>query len=130
MVRLPLTVTFSFTSGGLAVVNAYIIIIVIVGILTLWFFANGVYKSISLSGLDVLYLLNLFLLSTVSLAIVCFNSTNYQIITIISISLSLAVCLVSSEIKNTHTHKYSSTCYSELLNGNAHMENNTILQEA
>ena len=74
MVRLTLTVTFSFTSGGLAVVNAYIIIIVIVGILTFWFFANGVYKSICLSGLDVLYLLNLFLLSTVSLASVCFNS--------------------------------------------------------
>ena len=30
---------------------------VIVGILTLWFFACGVYKSICLSGLDVLYLL-------------------------------------------------------------------------
>ena len=53
------------------------------------------YKSICLSGLDVLYLLNLFLLSTVSLAIVCFNSTNYQITTIVSISLSLAVCLVT-----------------------------------
>ena len=31
MVRLTLTVTFSFTSGGLAVVNAYIITTVIVG---------------------------------------------------------------------------------------------------
>ena len=95
MVRLTLTVTFSFTSGGLAVVNAYIIIIFIVGILTSWFFTNGVYKSVYLSGLEAYYLLNIFILSTVSLATVSLNSTNYQVATIVSISLSLAVCLVT-----------------------------------
>ena len=49
MVRLTLTVTFSFTSGGLAVVNAYIIITVILGFFTFWSFTNGVYKSASTS---------------------------------------------------------------------------------
>ena len=95
MLRLTLTVTFSFTSGRLAVVNAYIITTVVVGILTTWFFANGVYKSIYLSGLEVVYLLNIFLLSTVCLATVSLNSTNNQIATIVSISLSLGVCLVT-----------------------------------
>ena len=95
MLRLTLTVTFSFTSGRLAVVNAYIITTVVVGILTTWFFTNGVYKSIYLSGLEVVYLLNIFLLSTVCLATVSLNSTNNQIATIVSISLSLGVCLVT-----------------------------------
>ena len=53
MVRLIFTVAFSFTSGGLAVVNTANIIIVIVGIFTFWFFTNGVYKSVYLSGLEV-----------------------------------------------------------------------------
>ena len=34
MVRLTVTVTFSFTSGELAVINACIIITIVVGILT------------------------------------------------------------------------------------------------
>ena len=42
MVRLTLTVIFSFTSGGLAVVNAFIITTVVVGILTFWSFTKGV----------------------------------------------------------------------------------------
>ena len=54
MVRLTLTVTFSFTTGGLAVVNACIIITVVVGILTIWSFTNGVY-NVYLSGLEVFY---------------------------------------------------------------------------
>ena len=95
MVRLTLTVTFSFTSGGLAVVNAYIITTVVVGTLTIWFFTNGVYKSVYLSGLEVFYLLNIFLLCTVSLATVSLNPTNNQITTIVSIGLSLVVCLVT-----------------------------------
>ena len=49
MVRLIVTVAFSFTSGGLAVINAYIIITVVVGILTFWSFTNSVYKNIYLS---------------------------------------------------------------------------------
>ena len=49
MVRLTVTVTFSFTSGRLAVINACIIITVVVGILSIWFFTNGIYKNIYLS---------------------------------------------------------------------------------
>ena len=68
MVRLTVTVTFSFTSGRLAVINAYIITTVVVGILNFWLFTKGVYKKIYLSTLEAFYLLNIFLLSTVSLA--------------------------------------------------------------
>ena len=40
MVRLAVTVTFSFTSGGLAVINASIITTIVVGILTFWSFTK------------------------------------------------------------------------------------------
>ena len=97
MVRLTVTVTFSFTSGGLAVINSYIIITIVVGILTIWFFTNGVYKKIYLSTYEVFYLLNIFLLSTVSLATVSLGSRDYQnlIATIVSVCLSIVVCLVT-----------------------------------
>ena len=61
MVRLTVTVTFSFTSGGLAVINAYIITTVVVGILTFWSFTKGVYKKIYLSSLEAFYLLNIII---------------------------------------------------------------------
>ena len=95
MVRLTLTVTFSFTLGGLAVVNAHIIISCVVGILTFWFFTKGVYTKAYLSALEVFYLLNIFLLSTVSLSTVSLGSRNYQIATIVSVCLSFVVCLFS-----------------------------------
>ena len=95
MVRLAVTVTFSFTSGGLAVINAYIIITIVVGILTFWSFTKGVYESIYVSLLEVFYVLNIFLLSTVSLATASLGSSNYQIATIVSVCLSLVVCLVT-----------------------------------
>ena len=95
MVRLIITVAFSFTSGGFAVVNACITTTVVVGILTVWFFANGVYKEIYLSALEAFYLLNIFLLSTVSLATASLGSRNYQIATIVSVCLSFVVCLVT-----------------------------------
>ena len=95
MVRLILTVTFSFTSGKLAVTNASIIITVVVGIFTFWSFANGVYKEMYLSILEAFHLLNLFLLSTVSLTIASLNSSDYQKATIASVSLCFVVCLVT-----------------------------------
>ena len=95
MVRLTVTVTFSFTSGRLAVINACIIITVVVGILSIWFFTNGIYKNIYLSTLEALYLLNIFLLSTVSLATASLGSRDYQIATIVSVCLSFVVCLVT-----------------------------------
>ena len=95
MVRLILTVTFSFTSGKLAVTNASIIITVVVGIFIFWSFANGVYKEMYLSILEAFHLLNLFLLSTVSLTIASLNSSDYQKATIASVSLCFVVCLVT-----------------------------------
>ena len=95
IVRLTVTVSFSFTSVGLTVINAYIIITIVVGILTFWLFTNGVYKKIYLSTLEAFYLLNIFLLSTVSLATASLGSMDYQIATIISVCLSFVVCLVT-----------------------------------
>ena len=95
MVRLILTVTFSFTSGGLAVVNAYIIISCVVGILTFWSFTKGVYTKTYLNLLEVFYVLNIFLLSTVSLATASLGSSDYQIATIVSVCLSFVVSLVT-----------------------------------
>ena len=96
MVRLILTVTFSFTVGRLVIINAFIITTVVVGILTLWTFTvKGVYKKIYMSLLEVFYLINIFVLSTVSLAIASLGSRDYQIATIISVSLSLMACFAT-----------------------------------
>ena len=95
MIRLTVTVTFSFTSGGLAVINASIIATIVVGILMLWFFLRDVYKKKYLSRLEVFYLLNLFLLSTITLTMASLNTSDYQISTIASVSLCLVACLVT-----------------------------------
>ena len=95
MVRLTLTVTFSFTTGGLAIVNAHIIISCVVGILTFWSFTKGVYTKAYLSVLEVFYLLNIFLLSTVSLVTASLGSRDYQLATIVSVGLSFVVFLVT-----------------------------------
>ena len=92
MVRLTVAVIFSFTSGA---INAYIIITVLVSILTSWLFTKGMYKEIYLNALEAFYLLNIFFLSTVSLATASLKSRNYQIATIISVCLSFVVCLVT-----------------------------------
>ena len=93
MVRLILTVTFSFTVGRLVVINGFIIITVVMGILT--FTAIGVYKKFYMSLLEAFYLINIFVLSTVSLAIASLGSRDYQIATIISVSLSLMACFAT-----------------------------------
>ena len=96
MVRLMITVTFSFTSGRLIVINAFIIITIVVAILTFWSFTKGVYRSVYLSTLEVVYLLNICILSTVSLTVAFLISTLYnQIVTIVSVSFSFGVCLVT-----------------------------------
>ena len=95
MVRLVATVTFSFTSGGLAVINASIITTVVVGILTFWSFTKGVYKKLYLNALGAFYLLNTFLLSNVSLATASLKPRDVQIGTIVSVCLSLAACIVT-----------------------------------
>ena len=97
MVRLTVTVTFSFTSGGLAFINAYIITTIVVGIFIVWSFTKGVYKEIYLSALEAFYLFNIFLLSTVSLATASLGSNikDYQIATIVSVCLSFVACLIT-----------------------------------
>ena len=52
-------------------------------------------KKIQLSALEVFYLLNIFLLSTVSLATASLGSGDYQIATIVSVCLSFVVCFVT-----------------------------------
>ena len=79
----------------LAVINTAGIITVIVGILTVWSFTNSVYKSIYVSALEAVYLLNMFLLSTFSLTATSLDSTNYQYATASSICVSIVVFLVT-----------------------------------
>ena len=98
MVRLTLTVTFSFTSGRVAVVNAYVITTVIVGILIFWSFTRGVYRNIFLTAVEAFYLFNMFLLSTFCLAFLSLESSNYQIGTIISVGLCFLLCLATMAI--------------------------------
>ena len=92
MLRLILTVIFSFTLGRFVFFNAYIIITVIVGILTFWSFTNGVYKSVYLSALEMFYLLNIFFLSIISLANF-YLDIRFQIAIIVSVILSFIVFL-------------------------------------
>ena len=56
------------------------------------------YKSVYLSGLEAFYIFNLFLLTTVSLATVSLNSTNYQVASIVSVCLFFGVCLATMAI--------------------------------
>ena len=92
MVQLIVTVTFSFTSEGSI---AYIIITIVVGVFTFWSFTKGVYKKIYLNTLEAFYLLNIFLLSTVSLANPSLRTRDHQIATIVSVCLSFVVFLVT-----------------------------------
>ena len=92
IVRLTVTVMFSFTWGKLPIINATIIITAILGIFVFWSFTNSVYKRIYLSALEVFYLLNLFFLVTISLTV---DPDYYQLTTVISVCLSMLVCLVT-----------------------------------
>ena len=94
MVRLMVTVSFSFTSGKWVIINSYIITTIVVGIFILWSFTKGVYTKTYLSAIEAFYLLNIFLLSTVSLAAASLGSKDYQISTItFSACLSILACL-------------------------------------
>ena len=91
ILRLIVTVTFSFTSGTVAYINTTMVM----GIFTFWFFTNGVYNKIYLSTLEAFYLLNIFLLSIVTQATVNVSPNALQIATIVSVSLSFCVCLAT-----------------------------------
>ena len=98
MVRLILTVIFSFTSGRLAFVNASIISTVIVGIFTIWSFVHGVYRSVYISALESFYLFNIFLLNIVCQTTAFLSLVN-QVVTTVSISLSFGIFLISTLIQ-------------------------------
>ena len=83
IVRLIVTVTVSFTLEN-GSINGYIIITIVVGIFIFWSFTTGVYK-VYLSALEVFYLLNICLLSTVNLASSSLKFKHYQIATIVSV---------------------------------------------
>ena len=67
---------------------------VVAGILVLWSLTDCVYKEKYLTALEAFFLLNIILLSIVSLFLVYFH-LDYQIATIVSVCLSLVVCLVT-----------------------------------
>ena len=95
MVRLTVTVTFSFTSGILVAINASIIATVVVGILTFWSLTRGVYKNIYLNALEAFYIINIYLLSIIRLATASLGLKDDQIATIVSVCLSFVACLVT-----------------------------------
>ena len=64
---------------------------------------NGVYKSVYISALEMLYLLNLYLLSNVCLSMFSFDLNRKQTVTIVSICVSLVVCLATIAV---HIRKY------------------------
>ena len=99
LVRLIVAVVFSFTSGDLIPLNCHIITSVVVGILFMLALTKGVYRSTYKSILEMLFLINLFLFTVVSLAVFHLGYFHYQeIAAVVSISfsviLSCAICAV------------------------------------
>lgn len=100
LVRLVVTIAFSFTSANFLFINPYVINAVVIGIFFVWFFTRGVYKAMYLNVLEAVFLLNLAILSSTSSAIFQSDSTidignssaYYQeIAAIASVSISLFI---------------------------------------
>ena len=91
MVRLTLIVACSFFKSSIFSVS---ITAIIVSILVLWSLTDCVYKEKYIGALEAFFLLNAILLSIVVLFLY-FIKLDYQIATIVSICLSLVVCLVT-----------------------------------
>ena len=90
LVRLLVTIVFSFTSGRLIFLNSVIIAVTVQGMSFTWLFTKGVYRSITLNILDSLFLFNLFVLAVSSLLFLYLNLNSPQeVATIVSICLSL-----------------------------------------
>ena len=89
LVRLLVTIVFSFTSGRLVFLNSIIIAVTVQGFSFVWLFTKSVYKSFTLNILDSLFLLNLFVLAISSLLFLYLKFTLAQeVVTIVSTSLS------------------------------------------
>ena len=90
LVRLLVTIVFSFTSGRLVFLNSVIISVIVQGFFFTWSFTKGVYRSITLNILDSMFLLNLFVLANSSLLFLYLKlTTTQEVTTIVSICLSL-----------------------------------------
>ena len=90
LVRLLVTIVFSFTSGRLVFLNSIIIAVTVQGFSFVWLFTKGVYKSYTLNILDSLFLLNLFILANSSLLFLYLKFTLAQeVATIVSTCLAL-----------------------------------------
>ena len=95
LLRLIVTIIFSFTFGELAKINMVLISIIILGISLSWIFISAVYRKVYLSILDVLFLTNLFLLSNVGLATSLFSlQTFVKEATIVSVTFSI-LCFIA-----------------------------------
>ena len=89
MVRLIVIVVSSFFNSPIFSAS---ITAIVVGIIVLWSLTDCVYKQKYLSALEAFFLLNIILLSIVSLSLVYFQ-LDYQIATIVSVCLSVTSCL-------------------------------------
>ena len=98
LLRLIITVSFSFTSGDLISLNCHIISLVVLGILSVWSLTRGVYRKARMNILEVLYLVNLFLLTNATLASFYLGSCYYHqtaVITSVSFSMLLfCICCI------------------------------------
>ena len=97
MLRLVATISFSFTSGRLDSINTGIITTIVVGIFTFWSFSGSVYRKVYLSAIESFYLLNIFILSSVSLVTVSLT-IDYHVATIFFVSLSCVAFFVTTAI--------------------------------
>ena len=90
LMRLLVTIVFSFTSGRLVFLNSVIISVIVLGFFFTWSFTKGVYKNLTLNILDSFFLFNLFILAISSLLFLYLKlELTQQVVTIISTSLSL-----------------------------------------
>ena len=108
LVRLLATIVFSFTSGRLLFFNSITIAITVQTFFYIWLFTKGVYKNWTLNALDSLFLLNLFVLSIISLAFLYLKFTFAQeVATIVSTFLSLLglLCIVTYRVWLWIRHK-------------------------
>ena len=90
LVRLLVTIVFSFTSGRLVFLNSVIISVTVQGLSFTWLFTKGVYRSITLNILDSILLLNLFVLAISSLLFLYLKlNLAQEVASIVSTCLSL-----------------------------------------
>ena len=114
LLRLIITVVFSFTSGDLISLNCHIISLVVLGILSVWSLTRGVYRNARINILEVLYLVNLFLLTNATSTSFDLGLRYYHqaaVITSVSFSMLLfcVCCLIHARWAYKRLHGFGST---------------------